>query len=202
MSDAARVQRGGCCQRSTSCLRAAGRALPAPGGLCRQAAGTAAPRRTLARSDATRAARAHTCTHSHVLHTPATYAGNQAEVTSLYKRFRSLDRGRKGYISAEELMAIPELSINPLAQRLVSAPRQRLPGSVWLPVAPGNVGAPSLSPPPSLPPSPFLSLSPALSAAHGLCMLHATRHTPTQLTCHPPPAARRPPPPRCASLRA
>ncbi len=38
---------------------------------------------------------------------------------SLYKRFRSLDRGRKGYISAEELMGIPELSINPLAQRLV-----------------------------------------------------------------------------------
>jgi len=35
---------------------------------------------------------------------------------------RSLDRGRKGYISAEELMGIPELSINPLAQRLVSSP--------------------------------------------------------------------------------
>jgi Ca2+-binding EF-hand superfamily protein len=45
--------------------------------------------------------------------------GNQYEIESLYKRFRSLDRGRKGYISAEELMSIPELSINPLAQRLV-----------------------------------------------------------------------------------
>lgn len=30
-------------------------------------------------------------------------------------------RSRKGYISAEELMSIPELSINPLAQRLVRA---------------------------------------------------------------------------------
>eukprot|EP00775_Hariotina_reticulata_P005948 gene5948-6187_t len=47
-------------------------------------------------------------------------AWSQPEVESLYKRFRSLDRGRKGYISAEELMGIPELSINPLAQRLVS----------------------------------------------------------------------------------
>jgi len=37
----------------------------------------------------------------------------------MYKRFRTLDRARKGYLSAEELMAIPELSINPLAQRLV-----------------------------------------------------------------------------------
>eukprot|EP00878_Enallax_costatus_P004891 GHUV01005146.1.p1 GENE.GHUV01005146.1~~GHUV01005146.1.p1 ORF type:complete len:179 (+),score=35.46 GHUV01005146.1:738-1274(+) len=46
-------------------------------------------------------------------------AWTQPEVEALYKRFRSLDRGRKGYISTEELMAIPELSINPLAQRLV-----------------------------------------------------------------------------------
>lgn len=46
-------------------------------------------------------------------------AWTQPEVESLYKRFRSLDRARKGYISAEELMSIPELSINPLAQRLV-----------------------------------------------------------------------------------
>eukprot|EP00879_Flechtneria_rotunda_P006048 GHRR01006361.1.p1 GENE.GHRR01006361.1~~GHRR01006361.1.p1 ORF type:complete len:177 (+),score=40.60 GHRR01006361.1:232-762(+) len=45
-------------------------------------------------------------------------AWTQPEVESLYKRFRSLDRGRKGYISTEELLGIPELSINPLAQRL------------------------------------------------------------------------------------
>lgn len=48
-------------------------------------------------------------------HTPV----SQAEVESLYRRFRSLDRGLKGYISAEEFLAIPELSINPLAQRVV-----------------------------------------------------------------------------------
>lgn len=63
--------------------------------------------------------------------------GTQPEVESLYKRFRSLDRARKGYISAEELMSIPELSINPLAQRLVRAGvqqcvlgRQCTPGGV------------------------------------------------------------------------
>lgn len=42
-----------------------------------------------------------------------------SEILSLYRRFRSLDRGRKGYITAEEFINIPELSINPLAQRLV-----------------------------------------------------------------------------------
>mmetsp|Transcript_22000 Transcript_22000/g.37644 ORF Transcript_22000/g.37644 Transcript_22000/m.37644 type:complete len:180 (+) Transcript_22000:136-675(+) len=44
---------------------------------------------------------------------------NQAEVEGLYKRFRSLDRGRKGYISGDEFLQIPELSINPIAQRVV-----------------------------------------------------------------------------------
>jgi hypothetical protein len=48
-------------------------------------------------------------------------AVTQAEVEALYKRFRSLDRSKKGFISAEELLGIPELSINPLAQRLVSS---------------------------------------------------------------------------------
>mmetsp|Transcript_5238 Transcript_5238/g.11462 ORF Transcript_5238/g.11462 Transcript_5238/m.11462 type:complete len:176 (+) Transcript_5238:110-637(+) len=44
---------------------------------------------------------------------------DQSEIEGLYKRFRSLDRGRKGYISGEEFLAIPELSINPIASRLV-----------------------------------------------------------------------------------
>lgn len=44
---------------------------------------------------------------------------SQSEIESLYSRFRALDRGRKGYITADEFLAIPELSINPLAQRLV-----------------------------------------------------------------------------------
>jgi len=47
-------------------------------------------------------------------------AVNQAQVEALYSRFRALDRGRKGYITADECLAIPELSINPLAQRMVS----------------------------------------------------------------------------------
>eukprot|EP00955_Chlamydomonas_euryale_P103886 365530-Chlamydomonas_euryale.AAC.23 len=46
-------------------------------------------------------------------------AGSQEEVEALYRRFRTLDRGRKGYLSSDEFMAIPELSINPVAQRLV-----------------------------------------------------------------------------------
>jgi serine/threonine-protein phosphatase 2B regulatory subunit len=43
---------------------------------------------------------------------------SQQEIEGLYKRFRQLDRGHKGYVSAEEFMNIPELSINPLAPRL------------------------------------------------------------------------------------
>ena len=46
-------------------------------------------------------------------------AWNQEEIEGLYKRFRSLDRGRKGYISGDEFLDIPELSINPIASRLV-----------------------------------------------------------------------------------
>ena len=69
------------------------------------------------------------------------HAVSQGEIEALYQRFRSLDRGHKvgkrfceicckaycacykltkvqGYISAEEFMNIPELSINPLAHRL------------------------------------------------------------------------------------
>ena len=50
--------------------------------------------------------------------------GTQAEIEGLYRRFRSLDRAHKGYISGEEFLAIPELSINPIASRLVSLWRQ------------------------------------------------------------------------------
>lgn len=42
----------------------------------------------------------------------------QAEIEGLYKRFRALDRGRKGFISHEEFQSIPELSINPLHTRM------------------------------------------------------------------------------------
>ena len=46
---------------------------------------------------------------------------SQPEIEGLYRRFRSLDKGRKGYISADEFLSIPELSINPLARRLERA---------------------------------------------------------------------------------
>ena len=35
-------------------------------------------------------------------------AVNQEEIESLYGRFRILDRGRKGYLTGEELLNIPE----------------------------------------------------------------------------------------------
>ena len=57
---------------------------------------------------------------------------SQLEIEALYKRFRALDRGHKGYISAEEFMNIPELSINPLAHRL-----ERLFESINFKVMPG-----------------------------------------------------------------
>lgn len=45
---------------------------------------------------------------------PATVS--QREVEGLYRRFRQLDRGRKGFLTCEELAAIPQLCINPLAR--------------------------------------------------------------------------------------
>lgn len=49
------------------------------------------------------------------------HAVKQDEIGGLYKRFRALDRGRKGYLSGEEFLLIPELSINPLAQACTCA---------------------------------------------------------------------------------
>lgn len=46
------------------------------------------------------------------------YSVSQPEIEGLYRRFRALDKGHKGYISADEFLSIPELSINPLAKRL------------------------------------------------------------------------------------
>lgn len=44
---------------------------------------------------------------------------NHREIQTLYKRFRSLDKRHKGYLSEDELMSIPELAISPLASRVV-----------------------------------------------------------------------------------
>ena len=43
---------------------------------------------------------------------------NSREIQCLYKRFRTLDKRHKGYISEDELMSIPELAISPLAPRV------------------------------------------------------------------------------------
>eukprot|EP01023_Acetabularia_acetabulum_P000335 TRINITY_DN10133_c0_g2_i1.p1 TRINITY_DN10133_c0_g2~~TRINITY_DN10133_c0_g2_i1.p1 ORF type:complete len:182 (-),score=33.55 TRINITY_DN10133_c0_g2_i1:40-585(-) len=44
---------------------------------------------------------------------------SHTEIDALYSRFRILDRGSKGYITAEVIKNIPELSVNPLAQRII-----------------------------------------------------------------------------------
>ena len=44
----------------------------------------------------------------------------QTEIQILYKRFLKLDKDKKGFISPEELLALPDLFLNPLAQRFVS----------------------------------------------------------------------------------
>jgi len=49
------------------------------------------------------------------------YRFTHQEILTLYKRFRQLDRGRKGFITSEELLNIPELSVNPLANSVVHA---------------------------------------------------------------------------------
>lgn len=46
-------------------------------------------------------------------------AVTQEEVASLYRRFRDLDKRRKGYVTSEELLGVPELAINPLGRRVV-----------------------------------------------------------------------------------
>jgi len=47
------------------------------------------------------------------------YRFTQPEILSLYRRFRRLDLKQKGYLTADEILGIPEISINPLSPRLV-----------------------------------------------------------------------------------
>ncbi|XP_042485615.1 calcineurin subunit B-like [Macadamia integrifolia] len=44
---------------------------------------------------------------------------SQQEIVSLYERFCQLDRNSKGFISADEILSVPEFSMNPLSQRLI-----------------------------------------------------------------------------------
>lgn len=43
----------------------------------------------------------------------------EEEIIRLYKRFQHLDKENKGTVSVDELFAIPELAVNPLATRIV-----------------------------------------------------------------------------------
>ena len=42
------------------------------------------------------------------------------EIEELYRRFKKLDRKRAGYITREELYLVPELSMNPLCDRIIA----------------------------------------------------------------------------------
>jgi serine/threonine-protein phosphatase 2B regulatory subunit len=55
----------------------------------------------------------------HALRRPRARAVSASEIQALFARFRALDRRHKGYIGADELLSVPELAINPLAQRVV-----------------------------------------------------------------------------------
>ena len=44
----------------------------------------------------------------------------QPEIRRLYKRFRKLDTSKSGGVTRKDLLKIPELSMNPLAQRITS----------------------------------------------------------------------------------
>ncbi|KAM6579756.1 uncharacterized protein LOC115694855 isoform X1 [Cannabis sativa] len=44
---------------------------------------------------------------------------SQQEIVSLYQRFCQLDRNGGGFVSADELLSIPEVAVNPLSQRLM-----------------------------------------------------------------------------------
>eukprot|EP00055_Hartaetosiga_balthica_P000431 m.136545 g.136545 ORF g.136545 m.136545 type:complete len:209 (+) comp10733_c0_seq1:89-715(+) len=41
------------------------------------------------------------------------------QIRRLYRRFTQLDTANRGYIVAEDLMAIPELAINPISNRII-----------------------------------------------------------------------------------
>lgn len=53
-------------------------------------------------------------------HTCRGFAVEPKEIKTLYRRFRRLDRAGRGTISTDDLLMIPEISMNPLAPRLTT----------------------------------------------------------------------------------
>ncbi|KAG9336757.1 hypothetical protein JZ751_003105 [Albula glossodonta] len=48
-------------------------------------------------------------------------AVSHSQITRLYSRFTSLDKGENGTLSREDFQRIPELAINPLGDRIINA---------------------------------------------------------------------------------
>nr|AAQ97760.1 calcium binding protein P22 [Danio rerio] len=46
---------------------------------------------------------------------------SHSQITRLYSRFHSLDKGENGGLSREDFQRIPELAINPLGDRIINA---------------------------------------------------------------------------------
>ena len=55
-----------------------------------------------------------------IIELQASYPFTQSEIRRLYRRFRKLDVNKTGGITRAQLLKIPELSMNPLAQRIIS----------------------------------------------------------------------------------
>lgn len=54
-------------------------------------------------------------------------AFTQAEISSLYARFCKLDRNQKGFLSADDLLKLPELALTNLSTRIRCVPRPPAP---------------------------------------------------------------------------
>uniref|UniRef100_UPI00358E8CB2 calcineurin B homologous protein 1 n=1 Tax=Myxine glutinosa TaxID=7769 RepID=UPI00358E8CB2 len=46
---------------------------------------------------------------------------SHSQITRLYSRFSSLDKGENGHLSRDDFQRIPELAINPLGDRIINA---------------------------------------------------------------------------------
>lgn len=45
---------------------------------------------------------------------------SSAQIVKLFKRYKELDKKKEGYIHCDQLLDMPELSVNPLRRRIVN----------------------------------------------------------------------------------